>query len=78
MYVYVLQSVANSEKHYTGFTTNVEERIKKHNNGEVSHTKKFRPWALKNYFWFQDKLKAAKFERYLKSGSGRAFCKRHF
>ena len=28
--------------------------------------------------WFEDKSKAYEFERYLKSGSGRAFAKRHF
>jgi hypothetical protein len=42
------------------------------------HTKKFCPWELLAYFAFKSKAIAAAFEKYLKSGSGRAFVKRHF
>jgi hypothetical protein len=44
----------------------------------VFHTAKFRPWIVKNYFAFRDREKAYAFEKYLKSGSGRAFARRHF
>jgi putative endonuclease len=77
-YVYILQSVAGSPHFYIGITGNLEGRLKEHNSGEVSHTAKFRPWALKAYFAFCDRKKAYVFEKYLKSGSGRAFAKRHF
>lgn len=38
----------------------------------------FRPWVLKVAMAFREREKAASFERYLKSHSGRAFAKRHF
>ncbi len=78
LYVYILQSIADPERFYIGITEDLKTRFKKHNAGEVFHTAKFRPWTIKNYFTFSDPKKAHAFERYLKSGSGRAFAKRHF
>lgn len=37
---------------------------------------KFRPWRLVSYTAFIDKARAAKFEAYLKTSSGRAFAKK--
>jgi predicted GIY-YIG superfamily endonuclease len=48
----------------------------KHNVGEVPHTSKYRPWRLKTYIAFSDETRAIAFEKYLKSGSGRAFAKK--
>jgi predicted GIY-YIG superfamily endonuclease len=76
-YVYILQSVDSVERHYIGVTSDLRERLKKHNAGEVSHTAKHLPWSLKTYIAFSDEARAVAFERYLKSGSGRAFAKRH-
>jgi predicted GIY-YIG superfamily endonuclease len=75
LYVYVLQSGTHF---YIGITEDLRTRLKKHNSGEVPHTAKFGPWTIKNYFAFADHDRAYAFERYLKSGSGRAFAKRHF
>jgi len=36
------------------------------------------PIKLDFYFAIKDKYKAFQFEKYLKSGSGRAFIKKHF
>jgi hypothetical protein len=36
------------------------------------------PWKLECYFAFGCETLARDFEKYLKSGSGRAFAKRHF
>jgi hypothetical protein len=36
------------------------------------------PWEILACFAFQEKEKAAAFEKYLKSASGRAFAIRHF
>jgi hypothetical protein len=47
----------------------------KHNAGAVTHTSKFRPWRIKSYIAFADEARAVAFEKYLKSGSGRAFAK---
>jgi predicted GIY-YIG superfamily endonuclease len=78
VYVYVLQSTLDPERFYVGLTEDLKSRFRKHNAGEVLHTAKFKPWVLKNYLAFADRKKAYAFERYLKSGSGRAFAKRHF
>jgi len=77
-YVYILESESNPGRHYVGSTTDVPRRVKEHNDGKSVHTVKFRPWKLVAYVAFEDRDKAFKFERYLKSGSGRAFAKRHF
>jgi predicted GIY-YIG superfamily endonuclease len=77
-YVYILESISNPEHYYIGCTEDLKERLAKHNEGGCTHTKKFRPWRIKNYFAFDNKSKASDFERYLKSGSGREFTLRHF
>jgi predicted GIY-YIG superfamily endonuclease len=67
-----------AERFYVGATEDLKSRLKAHNAGEVFHTAKYKPWRLKNYVAFHDRTKAYAFETYLKSGSGRAFVKRHF
>jgi len=76
-YVYLLQSESHPDQRYVGLTGDLKARLSKHNAGEVPHTAKFRPWALKSYTAFLTREQAAAFERYLKSGSGRAFANRH-
>jgi putative endonuclease len=70
-YVYILK--CSDGKHYTGCTDNLKERIERHSKGYVPATKERRPIKLDMYLVFKDKHKAFEFERYLKSGSGRAF-----
>jgi predicted GIY-YIG superfamily endonuclease len=74
-YVYILESL-DGEHFYTGITDDVPARLGKHNAGEVSHTSKYRPWRVRTYIAFADEKLAVAFERYLKSGSGRAFAKK--
>jgi putative endonuclease len=74
-YVYILQSVTDREHFYTGITDDLDARLSKHNLGEVPHTSKYRPWRIKTYIAFTDGDRALAFEKYLKSGSGRAFSK---
>ncbi len=76
--VYRIQSKNFPEHIYIGYTQNLEKRILAHNYGQSLYTSKYKPWKIINYFVFKDKEKAVKFEKYLKSGSGRAFAKRHF
>lgn len=76
-FVYVLQS-EHDDHFYVGVTDDVWARLAVHNAGSVTHTSKFRPWRLRTYVAFSDNDKAFEFERYLKSGSGRAFSLRHF
>ena len=76
--VYVLRSVSDPDRHYVGLTSDVDGRLKWHNEGLSTHTAGNRPWQLLVFMHFHDDLVAAQFERYLKSGSGRAFARRHF
>ena len=79
VYVYILETLrCNPSKYYVGITSNLKERLQNHNDGRSKYTAAFRPWRYKNFFWFSDPEKAFAFERYLKSGSGRAFANRHF
>jgi predicted GIY-YIG superfamily endonuclease len=60
-------------------TSDVRRRLAAHNAGESPHTRKHRPWRLLVVaLEFADSERAIAFEAYLKSGSGRAFMKRHF
>lgn len=77
-YVYMLQSEPFPDRHYVGCTGNLKRRFDEHNGGQSPHTRKFIPWKLLGYVAFADPLKADAFEAYLKTGSGRAFAKRHF
>ena len=72
-YVYIIRSVKFSHQIYVGCTTNLKKRLSDHNCGTTRHTKRYKPWILVMYLVFADKLKATELEKYLKSGSGRAF-----
>ena len=74
-YVYIL--LCGDGKPYTGCTENLEERFERHMNGYVPATENRRPVQLITHIAFHDKYKAFNFEQYLKSGSGRAFLKKH-
>ncbi len=76
-YVYLLESQGAPGRHYTGMTTNLEQRLAEHNSGKCPHTRPFRPWSIASAIAFHDRDKAVAFERYLKTHSGRAFAKKH-
>jgi predicted GIY-YIG superfamily endonuclease len=69
--------VDHPEQTYIGSTHDLRSRLAQHNAGKSIHTNKFRPWNLMAYIALPDKLLADTFEQYLKTGSGRAFAKRH-
>ena len=77
-FVYILRSVADSSRYYVGLTSDVRQRLETHNSGGSIHTVANRPWQLVAAIEFSNVNSAVQFERYLKSGSGRAFAKRHF
>jgi putative endonuclease len=77
-YVYLIHSVADSGERHVGMTSDLKERLKQHNTGRSPRTSNHRPWELVVAVAFQDETNAARFEKYMKSGSGRAFAKRHF
>jgi len=76
-YVYVLQSLSHPNQVYTGITADLKQRLAEHNAGRVPHTSKFIPREIRAATAFKSKERAVAFERYLKSGSGRAFLHRH-
>ena len=56
---------------------NITERLKAHGRGEVKFTKPFLPVKCVFVACFSSKIKAATFEKYLKSHSGKAFRNKH-
>ena len=75
--VYVLRSVSNRTRYYTGVTSDWRARLDAHNSGKCPHTAPGRPWIVDVVVEFTDERRAVTFERYLKSGSGVAFAMRH-
>jgi len=73
-YVYSLRCC---DGFYVGCTNNLNERVKRHQAGSVEATKNRLPISLEFYFVVSDRNKAYKLEKYFKSGSGRAFIKKH-
>ena len=71
-YVYVLRS-EKDEKFYTGFTKNLDSRVDKHNNGEVSSTKYRRPLQLVYYEASLNQQDAIRREKYLKTTYGKRY-----
>ncbi|MCX6703011.1 MAG: GIY-YIG nuclease family protein [Candidatus Wolfebacteria bacterium] len=74
-YVYILK--AGDNRFYVGCTSDLEDRIERHKKGQIEATKNRLPIELHCYFAFQNKYTAFNFEKYLKSGSGRAFINKH-
>jgi predicted GIY-YIG superfamily endonuclease len=74
-YVYILR--CNDGLPYTGCTDDLKDRINRHQKGHVPATKDRLPVKLISYFAFSNKYTAFNFEKYLKSGSGRALIKKH-
>jgi len=74
-YVYIIKS-ETSGGIYTGFTTDLENRLKQHNEEVGGYTKNRGPWEAIWYGVFEDRQLAESFERYLKSGSGIAFARK--
>jgi predicted GIY-YIG superfamily endonuclease len=75
--VYILKNGDNPPRYYTGSTSNLKSRLMFHNQGLCSHTASGRPWQIDVLIEFADERRAIAFEKYLKSGSGFAFSKRH-
>lgn len=74
-FVYILKNKRG--KKYVGCTDDLNDRLARHNRGEVPSTARFIPWHIVHYAAFPDQKKAYDYERYLKSGSGRSFVERH-
>ena len=73
-YTYVLQSKKDN-KFYTGWTQDLKNRLKEHNNGKVDSTKWRIPLELIYYEACLNEDDARQRERYLKSGIGKRYLK---
>ena len=74
-FVYILK--CRDDKLYTGCTDDLNSRLARHEKGYVPATATRLPVQIIAYVAFQNKYKAFEFEKYLKSGSGRAFINKH-
>jgi putative endonuclease len=74
-YVYRLRSGRFPNQECTGSTNDLKNRLRQHNLGQNISTAPFRPWRLTFYAAFESPTTARAFERYLKTGSGKAFAR---
>ncbi len=72
-YVYLIESIEDSNRRYVGYTEDPKQRLADHNIGKNVSTAEHRPWRIQTYIAFSTKGRALSFEQYLKSGSGHAF-----
>ena len=71
-YVYVLRN-STTNKRYIGYTSNLEERIRRHNTNHAGFTGQAGEWHVIYYEEYTSKSSALKREKFLKSGKGREF-----
>ena len=74
---YIIYAIMSSfdNRIYVGFTADLENRIKEHNQGKTKSTKGFRPWSLLYTEKVITRDDARKREKYFKSGCGKEFLK---
>ena len=75
--MYYVYSLKCKNGYYIGCTDNLRDRFYRHQKGYVPATSNKLPVELEFYFTINDKYRAFNFEKYLKSGSGRAFISKH-
>ena len=73
-YVYVLQSQKDM-KFYTGYTNNINRRIKEHNKGETKSTRDRTPLKLIYWEGCLNQKDATTREKYLKTAWGKRYIK---
>ena len=71
-YVYVLLS-EKDQQFYTGYTSNLNERMIYHNDGKVQSTQLRRPLKLIYWEGCLNQQDATRREKYLKSGNGKIY-----
>jgi len=76
--VYFLKGEAEPSHFYTGFTEDLDGRLKHHSSGGDPHMAKYSPWRIKTAIASTDRERVLGFERYFKSPltSGRAFARK--
>ena len=75
--MYYVYSLKCKDGYYVGCTDDLADRLDRHQKGQVPATHNRLPVTLEFYFAAEDRYRAFEFEKYLKSGSGRAFINKH-
>ena len=77
VFVYVIESLKDGTW-YTGIALNAVNRLKEHNSGKNRFTKGHMPWKIiyteQANGWPEARLR----EKYLKSGAGKIWLRKHF
>jgi putative endonuclease len=73
-YIYVLQSEKDN-LWYTGYTSDLKNRLILHNSGKVESTKNRQPLKLIYFEGCLNQQDATRREKYLKSGNGKIYLK---
>lgn len=68
--VYILYSVT-LDRYYVGLTSNLEDRLKRHNEGKSKYTKSGIPWKLVYQVSFETRSEAKEKEKKIKSSEDR-------
>ena len=69
-FVYILYSKKLNKK-YIGYSNNLTQRLREHNNGKSNYTSNGIPWKLIYYEVFSSEKDARNEELFLKTGKGR-------
>ena len=64
-YVYLIKSLKNA-RYYVGQTQDLEERVKRHNQGRNISTKSYMPWQLRWWKGYETRSDAIKVETKIK------------
>jgi putative endonuclease len=70
-FVYILEAL-ETKRYYIGQTENLDERVRKHNEGKNLSTKPYLPWQIKWYRGYDTRAEAIRVERKLKGIKRRA------
>jgi putative endonuclease len=71
-YVYIIESKVDSS-YYIGYTSDIKNRLLKHNTANTGYTSRKQPWLLKYYEEFENKKDAIKREKHLKRQRNKEF-----
>ena len=73
LYIYILYS-HTADRYYVGYTSNIDARLRQHNEQDFSdtYTSRFRPWCIVALFrCSEDERVAIKLERFIKKQHSR-------
>ena len=65
-YVYILHSNV-ADKYYVGQTNDLNDRLRRHNEGRENYTKSYRPWVLLGFVEKETRAEAVQLEKKLKN-----------